>query len=120
MVLSPRFLTPHYTSLRINAALFSFTQKALLHINDDIFTGKHAFRRCMDTDQYTKLVHVGALTRAESANFTVPSDFKKTVACPGCYQCREVPIAPNTVSGQSSASYDTYHANLRAGFNPIM
>jgi hypothetical protein len=64
----------------------------------DPFVGKHQFRRCLASDRYLKLVHVGALTPAASQalNQTTPQSVTKSVACPGCYQCREVPIAPNT------------------------
>ena len=77
----------------------------------DPFVGKHKFRRCLESDRYMKIVTVGKLTWEESQalNQTVPKDITKSVSCPGCYQCREVPIAPNTGSGEMyHGMYGTY------------
>ena len=58
----------------------------------DMYTGEHYFRRCLETDGYTRVVKVGT-----SATPTV------TVPCAGCYQCREVKHAPvPTASGHTS------------------
>ena len=57
-----------------------------------MYTGEHYFRRCLETDGYTRVVKVGT-----SATPTV------TVPCAGCYQCREVKHAPvPTASGHTS------------------
>ena len=79
--------------------------EVLLALNDDVFTGKHVFRRCLETDGYTRIVSVGSLTESESRGFTVPNQFTKSVACPRCYQCREVPLVPNTGKGSPYKSY---------------
>ena len=74
----------------------------LLHSDPtDPFVGKHQFRRCLESDRYLKLVKAGTLTWAQSQarGDTTPQDIKRSVSCPGCYQCREVPIAPNTGKG---------------------
>ena len=50
---------------------------------DDMFLGRHHFRRCIVTDGYTRLVHVGS-----------SSERSKSTSCPGCYECREIPDIP--------------------------
>ena len=62
--------------------------------NSDPFVGKHEFRRCLGTDGYTRLVTVDSLPPNETAGFTLPIEYTKSVACPWCYQCREVPLPP--------------------------
>ena len=47
---------------------------------DDVYTGRHDFRRCLVTDGYTRLIHMGS----SMGNHSV------TKACPGCYHCREL------------------------------
>jgi hypothetical protein len=46
--------------------------EALLFLNPDVTSGKHTFRRCLESDQYTRLVSVGALADSDCENFTVP------------------------------------------------
>jgi hypothetical protein len=95
--------------------------EVLYAANPDVYSGKHVFARCMETDQYTKLVNVGPLTEDESRNFTVPSDFHKSVSCPGCYECREVVNHP--LYGRGDAFQQTYarYKYLRAaGFNWVV
>ena len=90
--------TVHGTHAALRAAV-------LLHTPiKNMFVGKHEFRRCLDSDRYMKLVKVGILTRAmsQALNQTTPQTTTKSVACPGCYQCREVPIAPWTVPQRKS------------------
>ena len=81
------------TGASLRAAVLLHTRKT------DMFVGKHEFRRCLVSDRFMKLVKVGQLTRADSLalNQTTPRGVAKTVACPGCYQCKEVPIAPWSV-----------------------
>jgi hypothetical protein len=80
-----------------------------------MFVGKHQFRRCLESDRYLKLVHVGVLTRAASQalNQTTPQSVTKSVACPGCYQCREVPIAPWTSGSIRTQDYATLGFEVR-------
>jgi hypothetical protein len=56
--------------------------EVMLHVGNDVFAGKHVFRRCLETDGFTRLVNVGELSEDDTRNHTKPSDFKKTVACP--------------------------------------
>eukprot|EP00040_Diaphanoeca_grandis_P026972 m.152243 g.152243 ORF g.152243 m.152243 type:complete len:1731 (-) comp30797_c0_seq1:210-5402(-) len=87
----------------------------------DMFSGKHTFRRCLETDQYTRLVSVGQLTEDEGRNFTTPSEFSKAVACEGCYQCREVPLRPRYGRGDVLKSgYDFYKQWRSAGFTHVV
>ena len=51
-------------------------------------TGAHHFRRCLVTHGYTRVLKIGKS----------PVDLVKTVSCPGCYQCREVPYRPATIA----------------------
>jgi len=51
--------------------------EVLLSTNDDMFNGRHTFRRCLETDGYTRLVRTGSLTESESRGFTVPNQFTK-------------------------------------------
>ena len=82
--------------------------EVLLHLRDNMFKGKHYFRRCMETSDFTRLVKVGSLSKAESLKFKVPSDYKKTVSCPHCYQCREAPLAPNTLKHMHDPGWGSY------------
>ena len=75
--------------------------EVLLHISNDMFAGKHVFRRCLNTDRYTRVINVGALSMEEANqySYTHPKHFVKSVDCPGCYSCREMPLTPNTKGG---------------------
>ena len=75
----------------------------------DMYEGKHAFRRCLASDRYLKLVRVGRLTLAESKarGMNNPQNTTNSVACPGCYKCREVPMAPWYAPGQRRGTYST-------------
>ena len=90
--------------------------EVLLHISNDMFTGKHLFRRCLETDQYTRVVNVGSLTveEAQQYSYTVPKHFAKSVECPGCYECREVPLTPNY---NGNPQYTAYADDAHTGFN---
>eukprot|EP00040_Diaphanoeca_grandis_P019407 m.102462 g.102462 ORF g.102462 m.102462 type:complete len:1975 (-) comp27410_c1_seq4:129-6053(-) len=91
-------------------------------LSSDPFVGKHTFRRCMETDQYIRVVNVGPLTEDESRSFTMPDEFAKSVSCPGCYQCREVVNNPSYGEGdaRSNGGYSRYKNLRRAGFNWIV
>ena len=66
----------------------------LVHVNNgDVFTGRHEFRRCLEGDRYTRLVTVDKLTVADAVKLSKPSEFSKTVKCPGCYQVRQTWLA---------------------------
>jgi len=51
-----------------------------------MYEGRHDFRRCLVTDGFTRIVHIGPS----------PTSSRKTVPCPGCYQCRENAKPPYT------------------------
>lgn len=51
-----------------------------------MYEGRHHFRRCLVTDGFTRIVHIGPS----------PTSPRKTVPCPGCYQCRENAKPPYT------------------------
>lgn len=99
-----KFVVVTYTGMVVMRA------EVLLHIGKDVYTGKHVFRRCLETDRFTRLVRAGSLTEDESRAFTTPANFTKSVACPGCYECREVPLKPNTGAGDSFKSYYSVYA----------
>jgi hypothetical protein len=82
-------------ALKLKAAVLLHTAEV------DMFVGKHEFRRCLESDRYLKLVNVGklTLTTSQALNQSTPQSVTKSVECPGCYQCREVPIAPWTGGG---------------------
>ena len=80
--------------------------------NTDPFTGKHEFRRCLETDGYTRLVKVDSLPPNETVGFTLPSEYSKSAACPWCYQCREVPLPP-MYGGGHMRGYWGPHAEMR-------
>ena len=121
----PGVITARYLRFTIEAHVdtnyAALRAGVMLHLEvPDPFVGKHSFRRCLATDRYTKLVTVAKLTWAESQalNQTTPQDMAKSVPCPGCYQCREVPIAPNTGSGSMyNPIYSTYRDGPTEGFN---
>lgn len=85
----------------------------------DMFTGKHVFRRCLNTDRYTRVINVGALTpeEAKEYSYTHPKHFVKSVDCPSCYECREMPLTPN--SGPGNVKWEVYgkRAGIGFGFN---
>jgi hypothetical protein len=106
-VFFPSVITARYIRIVVETWVNTPVLRAevLLHKTTDVFHGKHVFRRCLESDRYTRLVQVGSLTEGESRDFTVPNQFQKSVACPGCYQCREVPLAPNYGSGAAFKAY---------------
>ena len=83
----------------------------LLHVGNDVMAGRHEFRRCLATDGYDRVVAVPPLTNDQVAaaadNYTLPSDFTRSVACPGCRSCREVPLAPHS-AGASKSFWGVY------------
>lgn len=68
--------------------------------SENMFVGRHHFRRCIVTDGYTRLVHVGSS----------PSESSKTVNCDGCYECREMPDHPGW-------GWGPYSRPTESGFN---
>lgn len=64
-------------------------------LSNDMFSGKHLFRRCLETDRFTRIVQVPPLSIEEARGFRLPKHFVKSIECPGCYQCRELPIVRN-------------------------
>ena len=94
----------------------------LKHVGSDMFEGEHEFRRCFESDGYTRVITVGELTQDETENHTLPVQFTKTVDCPGCYSCREQLAVPGK-SGSTAHKYywsvwGTYHQAV--GFNSIV
>ena len=71
----------------------------------DMYTGRHHFRRCLVSDGYTRLISVGASTVSS-----------KAVACPGCYECREMPNPPATAPTYLNY-WGEYTRHLRRGFD---
>eukprot|EP00039_Didymoeca_costata_P029030 m.22963 g.22963 ORF g.22963 m.22963 type:complete len:1851 (-) comp7454_c0_seq1:181-5733(-) len=119
----PEIVTARFVRIYPKAwyRLSAMRADVLLPRNNDIFKGKHSFRRCLETGDYTRVIDVGPLTEEESRNFSVPSEFKKTVACEGCYQCREVPLHPWYGQGDArKQDYTFYKGHWSAGFNPII
>ena len=71
---------------------------------------------------YTRVINVGSLSidEAKQYSYTHPKHFVKSVDCPGCYQCREMPLTPN--SGPGNTNWRVYarysgSAYLGTGFN---
>jgi len=101
----PQLVTGRYIRLVVEshaASMVALRAGLLMHTHKkNMMVGRHQFRRCLESDRYMKLVKVGKLTWAASQalNQSAPQDITKSVDCPGCYQCREVPIAPNTGQG---------------------
>lgn len=123
----PTVITARYVRFIVQTIhrLSAMRADVLQAVGDDMFVGKHHFRRCLESDQYTRLVSVGALSKTAGLSFTVPSNFSKSVACPGCYQCREVPLAPNygagTVRKPWWGTYGwTHGSDMQGGFTPVV
>jgi hypothetical protein len=56
----------------------------LLHLSNNMFAGKHVFRRCLETDRFTRIVNVPPLTNEEAREFMLPKHFVKSIECSGC------------------------------------
>lgn len=61
----------------------------------------------------------GSLTEEDAQNFTLPTQFVKSAECPGCYECREVPLVPNTNGNYFWQVYGRYQGSSMktTGFN---
>jgi hypothetical protein len=92
----PAVITARYIRLVVEAwyGLPALRAEVLLHLEADMYSGKHVFRRCLESYEYTRRINVGELTESDVQGLTEPNKFSKSVDCPGCYQCREVPLPP--------------------------
>jgi len=82
----PEIIQARYVRFVVKSCYVACNMRAevLLHISNDMFAGKHVFRRCLNTDRYTRVVSVGSLSVEEAKNysFTLPKHFAKSVDCP--------------------------------------
>ena len=119
----PEPITARYVRFVVETHVGAVAMRAgvLLHVGGDMVAGKHEFRRCLESDGYTRVVTVGQLTDAETEGYTLPVNYTKTVECPGCFSCREEHIVPQKRSPATKTYWGVWGTHHQAvGFNVIV
>ena len=75
----PKVVTARYVRFVVETFVGQAVMRAdvLLHESNDMFSGKHVFRRCLETDRFTRLVKVPPLTDDEARKIIYASKKKK-------------------------------------------
>ena len=117
----PRVVAARYIRFVVQTFVGKAAMRAdvLLHTSTDMFSGKHLFRRCLETDRFTRVVKVPPLTDEEARGFLHPKHFVKSIECPGCYQCREMVLVPGSVAPRQR-DWSSYRGGYAEGFNIVL